>query len=328
MQNLQEEKSRIEDQIAELYRQREELKYRISRSGIKREPSDLGELIKDALENTPEIFPTHATVACQGIEGAYSQIAAERLFKYPWVMHFKNFGAIFEAIEQGLCEYGILPIENSTAGSVNQIYDLMTQHSFYICRSVRIKIEHNLLVKPGVDIGQINEVCSHGQAIGQCEKFLDSLGVKVTSCSNTAAAAKMVAESERDDIAAISSKECAGIYGLAIAKEDIQDMDNNYTRFICISKRPEVYPGADKSSIMAVLPHRPGSLCMVLNKVADAGFNLSKLESRPIPNRDFEFMFYFDFEASVYDDRFTEVIIDLESFCEKFEYLGSYTETI
>ncbi|MDO4869767.1 MAG: hypothetical protein Q4A65_05750 [Bacillota bacterium] len=98
--------------------------------------------------------------------------------------------------------------------------------------------------------------------------------------------------------------------------------------FICISKKPEVYPGADRSSIMAVLPHRPGSLCMVLNKVSEVGFNLSKLESRPIPDRDFEFMFYFDFEASVYDEKFTDVIMDLENFCEKFEYLGSYTETI
>lgn len=130
-----------------------------------------------------------------------------------------------------------MPVENSTAGSVNRIYDLMKAHKFYIVKSVRIKIDHNLVAKAGTDMSDIKEIFSHEQAVAQCSEFLDQLkGVKVTVCSNTAAAAKMVAESERKDIAAISSSKCAALYGLKELETAIQNVENNYTRFICISK--------------------------------------------------------------------------------------------
>ena len=168
--------------------------------------SGLGEAITRAIGETEPLFPPKAAVACQGVEGAYSQIACEKLFSAPSIMYCRNFESVFGAIESGLCRYGILPIENSLAGSVNSVYDQMISHHFYIVRSTRIKIDHTLLVKPGVKLEEIREVYSHEQAINQCSRFLAAHKEwHVNICSNTAAAAKMVAESGRRDVAAISS---------------------------------------------------------------------------------------------------------------------------
>ena len=284
--------------------------------------------VQKAIETTPKLFPKTARVVCQGVEGAYSTLAAERLFATPSILHVNTFEGAFSAIESGLCEYGILPIENSTAGSVNQVYDLMISRNFHIVRSVRIKVDHSLLVKPGVKKEQIREVFSHEQAIRQCEGYLKALGVKVTTCENTAVAAKMVAESDRTDIAALSSLRCAELYGLTPLDKCVQDKANNHTRFICISKKMEIYPGADKTSLMMILSHRPGSLYKVLAKFYALGINLIKLESRPMPDRDFEFMFYFDLETSIYSDAFVRIICELGEICEEFKYLGSYSEVI
>ena len=329
MKSIYEQKQDIDSQIESLYRQRNELDRKLSAKALAEKTDELREVIRKASENAEQVFPQHASVACQGVEGAYSQIAAERLFKYPGIMYFSNFEGVFRSIEKGLCDYGILPVENSTAGSVNRIYDLMKAHKFYIVKSVRIKIDHNLVAKAGTDMSDIKEIFSHEQAVAQCSEFLDQLkGVKVTVCSNTAAAAKMVAESERKDIAAISSSKCAALYGLKELETAIQNVENNYTRFICISKYPEIYPGADRTSISAILPHTPGSLCHILNILSDAGYNLVKLESRPIPDKEFEFRFYFDFEMSVYAKDFIDILEELEKACDVFEYLGSYSETV
>ena len=285
--------------------------------------------IEDAVENTEKLFPKRAEVACQGVEGAYSQIACEKLFAMPNIMYFNSFESVFAAIDQGLCRYGVLPIENSTAGSVNKIYDLMIKYDFSIVRSTRIKVDHNLLAKKGVKLGDIKEIFSHEQAISQCAEFLKKLtGVKVTACENTAMAAKMVAESERSDVAALSSRTCAELYDLACIEEAVQDKGNNHTRFICISKKLEIYPGADKTSIMIMTDHKPGALYKLLSRFYALGINLTKLESRPLPDRDFEFMFYFDLETSVYSPEFITLIGELESSCEQFRYLGSYSEMI
>lgn len=285
--------------------------------------------IEDAVENTEKLFPKRAEVACQGVEGAYSQIACEKLFAMPNIMYFNSFEGVFAAIDQGLCRYGVLPIENSTAGSVNKIYDLMIKYDFSIVRSTRIKVDHNLLAKKGVKLGDIKEIFSHEQAISQCAEFLKKLtDVKVTACENTAMAAKMVAESERSDVAALSSRTCAELYDLACIEEAVQDKGNNHTRFICISKKLEIYPGADKTSIMIMTDHKPGALYKLLSRFYALGINLTKLESRPLPDRDFEFMFYFDLETSVYSPEFITLIGELESSCEQFRYLGSYSEMI
>ncbi|MBP3634344.1 MAG: prephenate dehydratase [Oscillospiraceae bacterium] len=292
--------------------------------------SDLSKRITDAIENTPKLFPKDVTVGVCGVEGAFAQIAAEKLFKLPFIMYFNNFDGVFSAIEGGLCQYGIVPIENSTAGSVKKVYDLMIKHNFSIVRSVRLKIDHNLLAKPTTRLENVREIFSHEQAISQCSQFLKTLGkdVKITAVENTAAAAEMVAKSERQDVAAICSRNCMELYGLSALARSIQDQGNNYTRFICISKNMEIYPGADRTSIMLATAHKPGALYKVLSRFYSLGINITKLESRPIPDRDFEFMFYFDLETSVYSEEFIQIVSELSASTEDFTYLGSYSEVV
>ena len=285
--------------------------------------------ISSAIENTPKLFPQSPMVACQGVEGAYSQIACEKMFKNPCILYMKSFEAVFNAIDQGLCRYGVLPLENSTAGSVKKVYDLMIRHNFSIVRTFRLKVDHQLLVNPGTKLENIREIYSHEQAIGQCGEFLQKLkGVNVVAVDNTATAAEMVAKSGRTDVAAISSRACAEIYNLACLASNIQDKGSNRTRFICISKNLEIYPGADKTSIMMILNHKPGALYKVLARVYTLGINVTKLESRPIPDREFEFMFYFDLETSIYSEEFIQLICELDQLCEEFKYLGSYSEVV
>lgn len=300
--------------------------YQNACSGV---PSKVYETIRKALDTTPDLFPQRAMVACQGVEGAYSQIACDSIFKAPTILYFNTFEHVFKAVESGMCQYGVLPIENSTAGSVNAIYDLMTKHNFSIVRSARLKVNHNLLTKYGVKKEEIKEIFSHQQAISQCAGYLSTLkGVKVTVVENTALAAQMVAQSDRRDVAALSSRFCGELYGLNLLEQNVQDQDNNYTRFICISKNPEIYPGADRTSLMMTLPHKPGSLYNVLSKFYALGINLRKLESRPLPDREFEFMFYFDLECSVYAPEMERIFRDLEEESEHFRYLGTYNEVI
>ena len=289
----------------------------------------LAEAVSLAIEHTPKLFPQDAMVACQGVEGAYSQIACEKIFKNPFIMYFKSFEGVFTAIDQGLCQYGILPIENSTAGSVKKVYDLMVEHNFSIVRTFRLKVDHNLLVKPGTRLSDIKVIYSHEQALNQSAGFLSSLpGVNAVPVANTAVAAEMVAKSDRNDIACLSSRSCAELYGLECLRSSVQDTGNNHTRFICISKNLEIYPGSDRTSIMLVLPHKPGSLYKLLSRLYVLGINVTKLESRPIPDRDFEFMFYFDLETSIYSEEFIQLMCELQDLCEEFKYLGSYREVV
>ena len=306
--------------------------FELSRSYQSKRNSEVSSLysqITEAIECTPKLFPQAPMVACQGVEGAYSQIACEKIFKNPFILYFKNFEGVFTAIEQGMCQYGILPIENSTAGSVNKVYDLMIRHKFSIVRTFRLKVDHNLLVNPGTKLEDIKEIYSHEQAINQCAGFLSRLtGVNVIPMANTAMAAEMVAKSGRKDVAALSSRFCAELYGLECLAASVQDKGNNHTRFICISKNLEVYPGADKTSIMMILNHKPGALYKVLARLYTLGINVTKLESRPLPDREFEFMFYFDLETSIYSEEFVQLMCELDDLCEEFKYLGSYLEVV
>lgn len=303
--------------------------FELSRSYQKRiiyPQSKFSKMLDEATSGTPVARPERATVACQGVEGAYSQFACDKMFTYPSIMYFSGFEDVFKAVDSGLCRYGILPVENSTAGSVNKVYDLMNKYKFYITHSLKLFIGHTLLAPEGVSLGDVKEVFSHEQALNQCSEYLASLGVKITVCENTAAAAKMVAESGRKDCAAIGSKDCAELYGLHVIESGIQNTDNNYTRFICISKNLEIYPGANKTSIMMTIPHKPGSLYNIISSFAALGLNMTKLESRPLPGTNFEFMFYFDIDASVYSDNLKILLNELEHDAEQFSYLGSYTE--
>lgn len=290
--------------------------------------SDTADKIRAIVCEGLKKFPVSATVACQGVAGAYSGAAAEKLFEISEVTYFKNFDAVFSAVDKGLCEYGVLPIENSTAGSVSQVYDLMRKHNFYIVKSVRLCITHVLAAKAGASVEKIKRVYSHPQALMQCAEFLKKLGVETFEVENTAVAAKLVAESDDESVAAICSGDCAELFSLAILERGVQDSSNNFTRFICISKELKIYEGADKISVMTSLGNKPGTLNNTLSRFSALGLNLTKLESRPIPSGDFEFMFYFDFEGDISGKEVQNLIADMESGSDKFLFLGSYKEIL
>jgi len=283
--------------------------------------------IKTAVSDTPKVLPQKARVACQGIAGAYSQLSCDKLFPMADIMYFKSFEGVFSAVEKGMCQYGMLPIENSTYGAVSEVYDLLRSRDVYIVRGTKLQISHALLANSGAKMEGIKEIVSHEQALGQCSEFLAAHpDIKITVYENTATAARIVAESGRLDLASISSPECAGLYELSILDENVRNESGNYTRFICISRNMEVYPGADKMSLMLTTEHRPGALYSVIAKLASLGVNLSKLESRPIPGRDFEFMFYLVLDASVYSEEVLSLLGDMSEGTEMFRYLGAYSE--
>lgn len=291
--------------------------------------STVSESIRNALAAAPEQFPTRATVACPGAEGSFSQQAVDQLVKFPTVFYFNSFEDVCLAVEKGMCRYGILPIENSAAGSVTAVYDLMVRHRFHIVRALRQHVRHVLLAPPGVKIDDIKDVYSHPQALAQCSEFLQKhTGITQHASGNTAVAAREVAASGRKDVAVIASRACAELYGLQVLAEDICNTSANFTRFICISKECEVYRDSGKFSIMMTLAHRPGSLYGIMAKFAALDVNLTKLESRPIPGRDFEFRFTFDFEAKPDDERVIGLLSELsvDPDIEQFTFLGAYAE--
>ena len=285
-------------------------------------------LLEEILKGEVVDMPVCAAVACQGVKGANSGTVAKKIFPISELTYFKNFEGVFSAVEKGLCEYGVLPIENSTAGSVLEVYDLMKKHNFYIVRSVRARIEHSLVAQKQTDISNVKKVISHSQALSQCSEYLKKLGVQIEAVENTAIAAQMVANSDDNTIAALCSSDCAEIYGLKILEKSVQDVTSNFTRFICISKTLQVYKGADRISIMMGISHNPGSLNNVIGKFSSLGLNLVKIESRPIPNSEFEFLFYFDFEGDVGDVKVRNLIAELENDSDKFVFLGAYKEII
>ena len=186
-------------------------------------------------------FPNRAVVACAGTEGSYAQEATSLMFPLPTILYFNGFEPVFEAVEQGLCPYGILPIENSAAGSVSAVYDLMVRHRFHIVRALRLKVDHVLLAARGVKLEDVREIVSHPHALAQCGTFLKAHPkIKATPGVNTAVAAKELAASGRRDQAVIASRTCAELYGLDVVAEGIADAAFNYTRFICISKNLEI----------------------------------------------------------------------------------------
>lgn len=291
-------------------------------------PSDLRDLVKEALDNGGDVFPQSGIIACQGMEGSNSQVAAEKMMSRGNVTHVKSFDAVFEAVDSGLCKYGVLPIENSSNGSVRDVYELLQTHQCYIIGSTKLFIRHELLAKPGTKQGDIRTIYSHEQAIGQCSRFLNNLGEDVTviPCSNTATAAKKVAEGDDPHAAAIASHGCTEIYGLETVCKTIQNSDNNYTRFICISKEPRIFAGANRISLVINCNNKPGALYDVLSKLAVMGINMNKLESCPVIGSDFEFSFFLDIDASVKEPGLIPLLEELERTCAQFTFLGNYTE--
>lgn len=265
-------------------------------------------------------------IACQGVQGAYSGKAANALFPDSPVVFHKQFEDVFEAVNQNKARFGIIPVENSTAGSVHESYDLIMKYKFFIVGAYDLKVEHCLCAKEGVSFENIESVYSHPQALSQCNIFLKNFDFTGINFSNTAAAAKFVSESEKNNIAAICSESAAKQYGLKIIRKGIQNVANNTTRFIVISKELVIDDDAEKISLIFSAPHRTGSLYRVLGRFSMTGLNLTKLESRPIANGKFDYYFYVDILGSVMDGETLDLLCALSDELPEFSFLGNYYE--
>lgn len=267
----------------------------------------------------------HKTVAVPGTVGSYSHIACKQIFSDFEPMFFEDFEDVFSSVENGSADFGILPIANSTAGSVGQTYELMKKHDFKICAATKVKISHCLAVKKGTRFENIKIVYSHEQALSQCSEFLSQNGLKSHKYANTALAACYIKKSN-EPYAAICSEACAQQNDLEILRHNIANAAENYTKFILISKETLCSENADIVSVSLALPHTSSALYRLLTKFSVAGLNLSMIESRPIANTDFDVVFYLDFEGAITSPDVAKLMSELNSELSYFKFLGNYEE--
>ncbi len=285
-------------------------------------------LVEECL-SAPANAPNDPKLACQGVAGAYSHLAARKMFPDNRnITFFPTFEGVFDAVQNEEVDFGILPVENSNAGSVIQVYQPMRRHSFYIRNRLKIRADHCLCARPGVTQEDIREIYSHPQAILQCGHFLDRLShAVITPYNNTAMAAKLVSESDRP-IAAICSALCAELYGLTVLESSIQDNPENFTRFVCITKRLRHDPDANRITVSFTLPKDVnGALYRLLSKFAVHGVNMSRIESVPIGSRNFDVMFYVDLDGNIAEPRIRRLLGDLEEEMVDLKFLGNYRDT-
>ena len=290
-----------------------------------------GNKLKNEIYTAERTVPRNDSVkiACFGVEGTYANNAGIKAFPNGHINFCSTFQDVFSAICSGEAEFGIVPIENSSAGSVTEVYDLMLKYRLYISMAIDIPVNHVLAVKKGVDFSEIKEIYSHHQALYQCSHFLKNFNhISAKTYLSTAAAAKMVAESDDSPIGAICSEDAAEKYGLDIIRRGFQNDPNNKTRFIVISKKMYISEQSGKISLCFSLPHRTGSLYSVLSRFAANGLNLTKIESRPIMGTDFEYFFYLDFTGNINDKNTIKLICALSEELTEFSFLGNYEEIL
>ena len=278
--------------------------------------------------NEQNVFPQTGRIAVSGVEGSHAGAAADRLFPKGDIIFMEGFPAVVQAVQAGLCKFGILPVENSVHGSVRQVYDLLREPDICIVRSVRQLIRHVLLTQKEAKLSDIKTIYTHEQAAGQCSRFIQKLGVDVVPCVSTAHAAQRVAEAQDKSVAAIAGEACAKLYGLSVLTDNIQNESNNDTRFLCITKGASCYAGADRMSILVNCANSPGALYQMIAKISALGINMCKLESMPIPGTNFSYRFYMDLECNVHQEGILGLLCELERSCDSFTLLGNYTEIV
>lgn len=283
---------------------------------------EIRELVKTARRQVPA---GTGRVICQGVEGAYSHEAAMRLMEnHGEIVFTPSFADVFTAVENKTADFGVLPVENSAAGSVSEVYNLLLKYRFFIVGACTLRVRHCIVKAKGT--GPIKEVISHPQALRQCSEFLTKNGIMATEYSNTAAAAKHVMEAKREGLGAICSVEAAETYGLEIVGTNIQNEKQNATRFVMISRELILPEHAAKISLCFSLPHQVGSLFHVLENFSANGLNLTKIESGPIPNTQFEYDFYLDFTGNILQAQTLNLICALHEELPRFSLLGNYLE--
>lgn len=264
-------------------------------------------------------------VAFQGERGAYSEGAVRKLLgSSARPLPCPTFDGVFEAVERGRARYGLVPIENSLAGSIYRTYDLLLERPLHIAAEVNYRVRHNLLVLPGVRARDVRRVMSHPVALEQCRAFLRRRRWETVIAHDTAGSARLIRESHRRDTAAIAGREAARHYRMAVLAEGIEDNPANYTRFFLLSRRPRPLGHADKTSIVFALADRPGALFKSLSVFALRDVNLSKIESRPIHGSPWEYYFYIDFHGSMADGVCRAAISHLREIASFLKVLGSY----
>jgi chorismate mutase/prephenate dehydratase len=274
-----------------------------------------------------DIAPQKANrIACLGENGSFSHEALLQLYPKSAPQFYPSFAEIFAAVESGSADLGLLPVENSSAGSVSQVYDLILKYRFYIISASTLHVHHCLAAAQKVDSRSIGMVYSHPQPLVQCSDYIAAHDFHTLPCSSTAAAAQSVAQRQEAGIAAICSERAAKEYGLNIIERNIENSSNNCTRFIAISRRLFIPEEAEKISLCFSLVHKTGSLYSVLARFAAAGLNLTKIESRPIEGKNFEYDFYLDFTGNVREERTLNLICALYDELPRFSFLGNYYE--
>ena len=264
-------------------------------------------------------------IAYQGEPGAFSEAAARQVSADAELIPCRSFEDVFDSVKGGPAGYGVLPIENTIGGSIHRNFDLLVEHHLPIIGEIELPVVHNLLALPGVAMERVRRIYSHPQALAQCDRFLRTLtGVEVIATYDTAGSAKLIAEQKMSDGAAIASARAAEVFGLVPLHSSIQDYEHNVTRFLIIGRRPLSEAPADKTTIVFTLANEPGALFKALSVFALRGLDLTKLESRPIPGRKWEYLFYADLAAARDDLKCARALAHLAEFAPMLRVLGSY----
>jgi chorismate mutase/prephenate dehydratase len=265
-------------------------------------------------------------IGYQGVPGCYSyQAGLEYFGEKAETLSCHSFRDVFEALANGKIQYGVLPIENSTSGSINDVYDLLREYEFYIVGEKCLKVEHSLLGMKGAELSDIREVYSHQQGLIQCSRYLSEHPKwKQVPYFDTAGSAEYVAMEGLKSKACIAGEMAAAVYGLDIISRNVQDNRNNSTRFVIISKEKLETAKADKVSIIISVPDKPGTLYGILKHFAEGNYNLMKIESRPLEGKAWEYFFYIDFRANLSEEATRSIMEDIEKESSYFHLLGNY----
>jgi len=267
------------------------------------------------------------TVAFQGEHGAYSEDAVSNLYPDADPRPCRTLAEVFELVESGSVQRGVVPVENSQAGSINETYDLLLKHTLVITGEFNLEVVHCLLALPGQTLSDIKQVYSHPQALAQCAEYLRALGVEIISTYDTAGSARLISEKQMLGCAAVASERAGQVYGLNVLARRIQTNPYNFTRFLAISRESEPPANASKTSVVFAVKNTPGSLYQALGAFATRGINLNKIESRPSRNQPWQYVFYVDFDGHVDDPTCRAALSDLLFLTSFLKILGSYPKS-